>query len=105
MGQRTGILGQVDVTLNSDTPLYTVPEEDTVHGKVFVSERGGATADIRIWLRKDGDASSNEHYIVYDETITANASKVTAPFFVEEGDIVMVRATTGDVSFTLVGEP
>lgn len=105
MAYDVGILGQADVTLDTDTALYTAPAGRDAKVKVFVAERGGSAATVRIWIRDAAEASANKQYIVYDESIAANEAKVTAPFYVNETDIVMVRANTGNVSFTCVGEP
>ena len=103
MGNRVGILAQSSPTLNTDTDLYTVPSGDEAEVKVLVAERGGAAATFRVWVAPSGAATSNEQYIAYDEALAANESLTSAVFRVDGGDVVRIRASTSNVSFTLTG--
>jgi len=103
MGQLTGILGQVTPTLNTDTALYTVPAGKFAEVKVIVANRAASDATIRIWVAVEGAATSDEQYLAYDESVTANKSYATASFSVKPTDVVRVRANSSTVSFTCTG--
>jgi hypothetical protein len=103
MGQDVGILGQVSPTLDTDTDLYTAPAGRFAEVKVLVAERGGAAATFRVWVAPAGASTSNEQYIAYDEALAANEALTSVTFRVRETDVVRVRASTSNVSFTCTG--
>jgi hypothetical protein len=98
----SGILGQTaDAT--TIVSLYTCPKKTSCTLRVLFCERAGAAATIRIGIREDGDAINDKHYIVYDYPIDPNGEGHTCPLEIEEDDIVVVYASTSDVSFTAMG--
>lgn len=103
MSKLFGILAQDTPTLDTDTTLYTVPSGRFGEVKMIVTERGGASATFRIWVGVEGAATSNEQYLCYDEALGANSSLVTSPFAVDATDVIKIRASTSNVSFTLTG--
>ena len=101
MAKLYGILAQSTPTLDTDTTLYTVPSGQEGEVKLIIAERGGAGANIRIWVGVAGAATANAQYMYYDVAISANTSTVTPTFTVKATDIIKIRASTSNVSFTL----
>ena len=97
------ILGQVDTDATTLTDLYTVPQKKTATIRILVAERGGSAATIRIAVRPLGAPIANQHYITYERPIPANQDFHTVPIEVGETDVITVRASTGDLSFTVTG--
>lgn len=96
-----GVLAQSTPTLDTDTTLYTVPAGDFAEVKIIIAERGGAGANIRIWVGVAGAATANAQYMYYDVAISANTSTATPTFGIDSRDVVKIRASTSNVSFTL----
>ncbi len=99
-----GILGQAAPGATSDTLLYRMQSNETIRCYCIVTERGGASAAFRIWLRKNGEATDNKQYIAYDTNIDANDSLSSVKFSISKDDEVYVRASTADVSFNLTSD-
>jgi len=95
---------QVAPAANTDTDLYTVPKQHTATVRVYVCERGGAAATFRIAIRRDGATIDNIHYVAYGAPLAANEDAHTEVFdCLGEDDVVTVRASTADCSFSAVG--
>jgi hypothetical protein len=55
------------------TTLYTVPADtQTVTSNIHVCNFGSTSASVRIAVQPNGSSISNEHYLFYGLTITAN---------------------------------
>ena len=100
----TRAIGQLAPSATTATTLYTVPKKRIATGRVFVCERGNAVATYRIAIREDGDALANEHYVRYNEGLTAYESQVTEELSLDEDDVITVYASTADLSFSFLGE-
>jgi glucose-6-phosphate dehydrogenase assembly protein OpcA len=99
------VLGQVTPSATTDTTLYTVPSSTSaVVATISVCNRGTASGTFRIAVRPAGASIAAEHYIVFDAALGANA---TAPFTLgvtlATTDVVTVRASTADFSFSAFG--
>jgi len=94
---------QADLAATTLTTIYTVPKKYHARVRVFVSERGGAVATVRIAVRKDGDAIDNAHYIAYDTSFFPNEDKHTEEIWLFEDDIIAAYASTGNISVNVNG--
>ena len=99
-------LGQAAPAANTDHDLYTVPAGcGTVVSNLTVTNRGSAAAKIDVWLRVGGAVKAPHHLFLssfalagYDMLPTGGGITLSA------GDVVTVRASTGEVTFQLSGE-
>jgi glucose-6-phosphate dehydrogenase assembly protein OpcA len=99
------VLGQVAPSATTATTLYTVPAStQTVVSTIAVANRGASSATYRIAIRVAGSALSNEEYIAYDTSITANNSTmITIGVTLGATDVITVYASTADLSFNAFG--
>ena len=97
------ILGQSAPGSAADTDVYTVPQKQIATVRVLVAERGGNSATYRIAIRTLGVSIANKHYVAYDKALSANEVANTVPIEIGELDVVTVRASTADLSFTVTG--
>jgi hypothetical protein len=88
---------------NTDILLYTGAR--TILTSVIATNKSSDPATIRVWVVPlDQDAVAANHvFISYNVSITGNNSLETFRFPVLTGDKVYVRASTGDISFSLSG--
>jgi hypothetical protein len=88
---------------NTDTLLYT--GNRTILTSVIATNKSSDAATIRVWVVPlDQDATAANHvFISYNVSISGNNSLETFRFPVLTGDKVYVRASTGDISFSLSG--
>ena len=88
---------------NTDILLYTGVR--TILTSVIATNKSSDAATIRVWVVPlDQDAVAANHvFISYNVSITGNNSLETFRFPVLTGDKVYVRASTGDISFSLSG--
>ncbi len=100
------IAGQSAPAANTDTTVYTVPA-----GKSFVSSSlticnrdAAAAASYRVAVVPSGASLSNQHYIVYDKPIdNKNFTSLVLGLTLNEGDKVVVRSSSANLSFNLFG--
>ena len=88
---------------NTDILLYT--GNRTILSSVIATNKSSDAATIRVWVVPlDQDATAANHvFISYNVSISGNNSLETFRFPVLTGDKVYVRASTGDISFSLSG--
>jgi hypothetical protein len=88
---------------NTDILLYTGAR--TILTSVIATNKSSDPATIRVWVVPlDQDATAANHvFISYNVAIGGNNSLETFRFPVLTGDKVYVRASTGDISFSLSG--
>ena len=88
---------------NTDILLYTGSR--TILTSVIATNKSSDPATIRVWVVPlDQDAVAANHvFISYNVSISGNNSLETFRFPVLTGDKVYVRASTGDISFSLSG--
>ena len=100
------VLGQVAPSATTDTTLYTVPAAtSTVCSSLGVANRGEVTALVRVAVRVAGAALANQQYILYDVAVPPQDTYIgTVGLTLAATDVVTVRASTADVSFSLFGE-
>ena len=88
---------------NTDILLYTGAR--TILTSVIATNKSSDAATVRVWVVPlDQDATAANHvFISYNVSISGNNSLETFRFPVLTGDKVYVRASTGDISFSLSG--
>jgi hypothetical protein len=88
---------------NTDILLYTGLR--TILTSVIATNKSSDAATIRVWVVPlDQDSTPANHvFISYNVSIGGNDSLETFRFPVLTGDKVYVRASTGDISFSLSG--
>jgi hypothetical protein len=99
------VLGQSAPSATTDTSLYTVPAStETVVSSIIVCNRGTSAATYRIAVRPDGASIANQHYLAYDVTISPNSvDTYTLGVTVDASDVITVRASTANTSFSAFG--
>lgn len=100
-------MGQAAPGANSDTELYKVPLlTQFVESSLTVCNRNitGVAATFRIAVVPAGQSLATKHYLVYDQMLDARSSTtLTLGFTMGPEDKVFVRASSGDLSFSLFG--
>lgn len=99
------VLGQSAPSATTATTLYTVPAAtSTVVSTISVCNRDSASATYRIAIRPAGATLANQHYIVYDASLTGNSTDtVTIGVTLATTDIITVYASTANFSFSAFG--
>jgi len=99
------VLGQSAPSATTDTTLYTVPAAtDAVVSSIVIANRDSSTATFRIAVRPGGATLANQHYIAYDVTVGASDSTVlTLGLTLDATDVITVRASTANLSFSAYG--
>lgn len=105
MATRYKVLGQVAPAATTDTTLYTAPAlTETIISTLVVANRASSGANFRIAVRPFGATLSNEHYVAYDVSVGANDSTtLTLGMTLASSDVITVRASSADTSFSLFG--
>jgi hypothetical protein len=105
MAETLKVLGQVAPSATTDTTLYTVPAAtSTVVSTLNVCNRSASTITYRVAVRPAGASIANQHYLAYDVPLAANDSiSLTLGITLAATDVVTVRASTADTSFSAFG--
>jgi hypothetical protein len=99
------VLGQVAPLATTATAIYTVPSAtEAVVSSVTVCNRAGSAGTFRLAVRPDGAALSNEHYLVYDTSISSNDTIIlTVGLTLDAADVLEVYASSADFSVQAYG--
>lgn len=99
------VLGQVATAATTDTTLYTVPAStEAVISTLIVANREASAATFRIAIRPDGATLADEHYIAYDVAVgAADSTTLTLGLTLNAADVITVRASTADLTFSVFG--
>ena len=94
---------QLVPTAQTLTTLYTVPAlTQTVTSNIHVCNFGDTSASIRIAVRPNDAAISNQHYLFYGLTISAfDTVQLGDGITMDAADVMSVWASTASVSFNL----
>ena len=105
MATRYKVLGQVAPDSITDTTFYTVPSlKETIVSTIVVCNRSGVEQGYRIAVRPAGATLATLHYIAFDVAVGANDSTtLTLGITLAATDVITVRATSADLSFTAFG--
>lgn len=98
------VLGQAIPTASTTTNIYTVPASSSTVISTLAVCNTGSGATIRVAVRPAGAALNNNHYIIYENGITANESQFyTLGLTLAATDVVTVYSSTGNVVFNVYG--
>jgi hypothetical protein len=99
------VIAQAAPAATTDTTLYTVPASTSVvASSLVVCNRGTTDQTFRIAVRPDGVTLANQHYLFYDTVVYAKSSiTLTIGLTADAADVVTVRASSADLSFSLFG--
>ena len=99
------VLGQVAPSATTNTDLYTVGAgKSAVVSTIAITNRAATSATYRVAIRVGGAAISNEDYIAYDTTVSANNSTmITIGVTLAATDVITVYASTANLSFNAFG--
>ena len=99
------VLGQVAPLATTATTVYTVPSAtEAVVSSVTVCNRAGTTGTFRLAVRPDGATLANQHYVVYDTSISANDTVIlTIGLTLDAADVLEAYASSADMTFNAYG--
>ena len=99
------VLGQSAPDATTDTNLYTVPASTSaVISTIVVANRAATAAAYRIAVRPAGATLANQHYVAFDVAVGAlDSTTITLGITLAATDIITVRATSADLSFSIFG--
>jgi hypothetical protein len=106
MATRYKVLGQVATAATTDTTLYTAPTgKDAVVSSLIIANRSTSVpASYRVAIRPGGAGIANQHYIAFDVPVSAaDSTTLTLGITLSPGDIITVRASTANLSFSAFG--
>ena len=99
------VIAQAAPAATTDTTLYTVPASTSVvSSSIVVCNRAATDQTFRIAVRPDGVTLANQHYLFYDTLVYAKSSiTLTIGLTADASDVITVRASSADLSFSLFG--
>lgn len=99
------VLAQSAPSATTNTDVYTVGSgKSAVVSTITVCNRSASAATYRIAIRVAGSTLSNEEYIAYDATVSANDTiALTLGVTLAATDVVTVYASSANLSFNLFG--
>ena len=105
MSETLKVLGQSAPEATTDTNIYTVPaSRAAVVSSLTVCNRGTAEGTFRVAVRPAGAAIAVAHYVYFDAKLAANSTlAATLGLTLAATDIVTVRASSANFSFSLFG--
>ena len=99
----TGILGQAILSATTSTVVYTVPAGKTSSLTVsFCNQNSSDAAKVRLSLTPLSTATANS-YLEYDANVPANGILERGAIVAGQGENIIVRATSSDVSVVVYG--
>ena len=98
------VLGQLEPQSTSGT-LYTVPAAtSTIVSTINAVNKGASAGTISIAIRPGGATLSDEHYIVYELSLSAKTTfTYTGGITLAATDVVTVVSSNNDISFNAFG--
>lgn len=100
------VLGQMAPASASTVALYTVPSgTETVVSSILIANRSDSVAaNFRVAVTPDSDTVADKHYIAFDVPVgAADSTILTLGVTLDSTDMVLVYASTDNVSFNLFG--
>lgn len=98
------VLGQSAPAATTPSDLYTVPALTSAVASTLVICNRGVSGTVRVSVRPAGATQANQHYILYDTSVSGNNSLyLTIGLSLATTDVVTVYASTANFSFTLFG--
>lgn len=97
----SGMIGQADLALTTDTSLGTLGAAMTVN--VNLANRTGSDCQVRIAISASAIAPVATDFIDYDVTLYANRSRERGGIACSAGETIWVRASATGVSARAYG--
>ena len=99
------VLGQINPTANTLTPLYTVPASNSaVVSTVVICNQSNTATTFRLAVQPANAAISAKHYLNYDTPLPANDTiTVTIGITLAQTDVISANVPTSTVSFSAFG--
>lgn len=104
MAETAKILGQVNPSATTLTPVYTTPAGvRAVASTLFVCNQG-TPGSFRVSTSIAGEGDAVKQYLFYDVPVGANTTvPITVGLTLGPADVVRVYASTANFSFNLFG--
>ena len=105
MADTLKVLGQVDPSPTTTTPLYTVPDKTmTTISSVVAANRTGSAITFRLSVHVDGAGADDKQYLYYDKSVAANDSlTIVIGITLNQDDVLKVYTSAVDMSFNVFG--
>jgi hypothetical protein len=105
MATRYQVIAQSAPSATTDTTFYTVPAlKEVILSTLVIANRAATGATYRVAIRPAGATLANQHYIAYDVNVGASDSTtLTLGLTLAASDVITVRASTADLSFSAFG--
>jgi hypothetical protein len=105
MAQNYKVLGQIAPSATTATAIYTVPSAtEAVVSSVTVCNRAATSGTFRLAVRPDGATLANQHYLVYDTSISPNDTVIlTIGLTLDAADVLEAYASSADMTFHAYG--
>jgi len=100
MPQLRKVLAQVEMTANTSTDIYTVPDGTEAEVVVVICNRTNGAQSFRLSLAVAGATLDTKQYLYFDTSIAANDSKV-ADIGIRLQARDVVRAYVSDTAMTV----
>lgn len=99
------VLGQSAPAATTETLLYTVPAlKSTTISTITVCNRGATAATFRVSISPAGAATANQHYMYYDQTLSAYSTwAATLGITLATTDVIRIYASSANLSFNMFG--
>lgn len=99
------VLGQSAPAATTAADLYTVPAATSaIVSTITVANRGASAGTYRVYVRPAGASVVNQHYLIYDASLSANSTDtMTLGITLAATDVVSVYASTANFSFNAFG--
>jgi hypothetical protein len=98
----TGRLGAADLAAATNTSVYTVPATTFSVVSLSVCNRGNSPIGVRVAVAASG-TPTNAEYIEYDVEIGAKGVLERTGIVMDEGKVLVVRASAANVSAVVFG--
>jgi len=105
MAQTYKVLGQIAPSATTATAIYTVPSAtEAVVSSVTVCNRAATSGTFRLAVRPNGATLANQHYVVYDTSISPNDTVIlTIGLTLDAADVLEAYASSADMTFHAYG--
>ena len=98
----TGRLGAADLAAATNTSVYTVPATTFSVVSLSICNRGNAPIGVRVAVAASG-TPTNAEYIEYDVEVGAKGVLERTGIVMDEGKVLVVRASAANVSAVAFG--
>lgn len=94
----------VPTTTTLNTLLYTAPSTTLVEGKLYIVNRNSFPVKVRVAISTGGlNDLDSSNYVVYNKQIEKNDSYQTDTLYFADGQSLIIKSDSLDVSFNLLG--